>query len=363
MFEKENRDYPEKIEQILTFTTPKKQSLERIDAFLTRQIVNASRNKVQNAISNGDVTVNGKVVKASRKVQPEDKIVCRLMKFPPIKLIPQDIPLEILFEDEHLLVVNKPWGMCTHPGVGNRDQTLVNAMLYHLGAREAIDVDVDDDEDDEDDENEDNNKNDELVFLSEAVRPGVVHRLDKDTSGLLIISKKDEAMRILQSQFLDRTISRYYYAIVWGKLKDWVGTYEGDIGRSTRDRKKFAVIKQGGKHAITDYEVLEEYSIASLVKIKLQTGRTHQIRVHFSHNNHPVLGDTFYGGDKLVVGYNSKVKRDLAEKCLKLAKRQILHAKEISFRHPVSGEMIKVESELPADFQEILGELRKQISK
>jgi len=282
-----------------------------------------------------------------------------MLKFPPIKLIPQDIPLEILYEDDDLLVVNKPWGMCTHPGVGNRDQTLVNAMLYHLGAREAIDVDVDD----EDEDSDDNNVNDELVYLSEAVRPGIVHRLDKDTSGLLLVSKKDSAMPILQSQFVDKTISRYYYAIVWGKLKDWVGTYEGDIGRSTRDRKKFAVIKQGGKHAITDYEVLEEYSVASLVKIKLRTGRTHQIRVHFSHNNHPVMGDTFYGGDKLLFGYNSKVRRDLAEKCLKLSKRQILHAKEISFRHPVSGEMIRVESELPADFQEILGELRKHISK
>lgn len=352
MFEKENKDYPDKIEQILTFLTPKKQKPERIDAFLTRQIVNASRSKVQEAIEIGNVTVNGKKVKSSKKLLPNEEVVCKLLKFPPIKLIPQDIPLEILYEDEDLLVVNKPWGMCTHPGVGNRDQTLVNAVLYHLGAREAIDIDIDEDDEDKD-------ENAEIIFLSEAIRPGIVHRLDKDTSGLLVVSKNDESMRTLQSQFVDRTISRYYYTIVWGKLKEPVGTFEGDIGRSPRDRKKFAVVKQGGKHAITDYEIIEEYSIATLVKVKLRTGRTHQIRVHFSHNGHPVLGDTFYGGDKLVVGQNNKLKKDLGEKCLKLAKRQILHAKEITFKHPKTGITTRVESELPKDFIDILNELRK----
>lgn len=362
MFEKKYKDYPEKIEQILTFLTPKKQQPERIDAFLTRQIVNTSRNKVQEAIAIGNVTINGKKVKASKKLMPNEEIVCRLLKFPPIKLIPQDIPLEILFEDENLLVVNKPWGMCTHPGVGNRDQTLVNAVLYHLGAREAIDIEIDD-EDEEREEDEQKNENSEITFLSEAVRPGIVHRLDKDTSGLLVVSKNDESMRTLQSQFVDRSISRYYYAIVWGKLKEQVGTFEGDIGRSPRDRKKFAVVKQGGKHAITDYEVIEEYSIASLVKVKLRTGRTHQIRVHFSHNGHPVLGDTFYGGDKIVVGHQNKIKRDLGEKCLKLAKRQILHAKEITFKHPKTGETTRVESTLPQDFLDILKELQEHLEQ
>lgn len=353
MFQKENREYPEKIEQILTFTAPKKQKPERLDAYLTRHVMNASRNKVQLAISEGNVTVNGKSVKASKKVMPNDEIVCKLMKFPPIKLIPQDIPLEILYEDDDLLVVNKPWGMCTHPGVGNRDQTLVNALLYHFGARESIDIDVDDEDDDEE-----GNFGDEIMFLSEAIRPGIVHRLDKDTSGLLVVSKNEEAMRKLQAQFVDRSISRYYYAIVWGKLKEKEGTIEGNIGRSNRDRKKFAVLKNGGKHAITDYEVIEEFSVASLVKIKLRTGRTHQIRVHFSHNNHPVMGDLFYGGDKILIGQHSKLKKSIGEKCLSFANRQILHAKEISFIHPRSNEKVTIKSELPDDFNNILNVLR-----
>ena len=353
MFEKEHRDYPEKIEQVLTFTVSKKQKPERIDAYLTRYVTNASRNKVQLAIAAGNVTVNGRVVKPSKKVLPNDEIICKLLKFPPIQLIPQDIPLEIGYEDDDLLVVNKPWGMCTHPGVGNRDQTLVNALLYHLGARDIIDIDVDDDEEDED-----ANFGDEIVYLSDAIRPGIVHRLDKDTSGLLVVSKNEVAMRKLQAQFVDRSISRYYYAIVWGTFKDKIGTFEGNIGRSTRDRKKFAVLKNDGKFAITDYEVIEEFSIASLVKIKLRTGRTHQIRVHFSHNNHPVFGDSYYGGDKVVVGQFSKLKKSIGEKCLSLAKRQILHAKEISFIHPSSGEKITISSELPADFNAILDILR-----
>lgn len=354
MFQKENRDYPDKIEQILTFTASKKQKAERLDTYLTRHVMNASRNKVQLAISEGNVTVNGKVVKASKKIMPNDEIVCKLMKYPPIKLIPQDIPIEILYEDDDLLVVNKPWGMCTHPGVGNRDQTLVNALLYHLGARESIDIDMDDE-----DEDEEGSFGDEIIYLSDAIRPGIVHRLDKDTSGLLVVSKNEESMRKLQSQFVDRSISRYYYAIVWGKLKENIGTIEGNIGRSNRDRKKFAVLKNAGKHAITDYEVIEEFSIASLIKIKLRTGRTHQIRVHFSHNNHPVLGDSFYGGDKILIGQHSKLKRSIGEKCLSYAKRQILHAKEISFIHPRTEGKITVESELPDDFEQILKVLRE----
>lgn len=353
MFEKVNTDYPDKIEQILTFTASKKQNPERLDTYLTSHVTNASRNKVQQAISEGNVTLNGKVVKPSKKVLPNDVIVCKLMKYPPIKLIPQDIPLEILYEDDDLLVVNKPWGMCSHPGVGNRDQTLVNALLYHLGAREVIEFELDDE-----DEDFEPNFNDGVSYASDAIRPGIVHRLDKDTSGLLVVSKKDDAMRKLQSQFVDRSISRYYYTIVWGKLKEKSGTFEGNIGRSPRDRKKFAVLKNDGKNAITDYEVLEEYSIASLVKVKLRTGRTHQIRVHFSHFGHPVLGDVYYGGDRLILGQHSKFKKSLGEKCLSFAKRQILHAKEITFIHPTTKETITIISELPTDFNNILEVLR-----
>ena len=331
--------HPDLVEQIYEFKVTKGQNPVRVDHFLTQQIFGASRNKIQLAINENRVTINGKVVKASKKINSGDLVVCKIVKFPPVKLIPEDIPLNIIYEDDHLLVVNKPYGMCTHPGVGNRNKTLVNALLWHLGHRENIDVELEDEEESE-----------EITYLSEKVRPGIVHRIDKDTTGLLVVSKTDEAMQKLQSQFVDRSISREYHCLIWGKMKEEEGTITGDIGRSPRDRKKFAVLKKGGKHAITDYSTIHEYPIASYLKVKLRTGRTHQIRVHFSHNGHPLIGDQTYGGSELIYGKGSRLKRDAGIKALSLINRQMLHAKKLSFIHPHTGENVSYESELPSDF-------------
>jgi 23S rRNA pseudouridine1911/1915/1917 synthase len=306
----------------------------------------ASRAKIQNAATGGRIKINGKVAKASKKIQPGDKIVCTIIRYPPIELVPEDIPIEVVYEDEHLLVVNKPAGMVTHPGLGNRYGTLVNAVLYHLGQRDSIKIEVNDDDEAE------------VQYLTDQIRPGIVHRLDKDTSGLLLISKSPELATELQKQFRNRTISREYNTIVWGSFKEKESTIEGNIGRNPRSRKQFAVLKRGGKHAITDYWVLEEYSVASLVKVKLRTGRTHQIRVHFSYKNKPVIGDELYGGAKSPVT-NSRIKKDLSKKLLANANRQMLHARVLTFTHPVTGERIETSCELPEDFQNILSILNK----
>jgi 23S rRNA pseudouridine1911/1915/1917 synthase len=267
------------------------------------------------------------------------------MKPPPIELVPENIPLDIVFEDDELMVVNKRAGMVTHPGFGNRYGTLVNAVLYHLGFRESLKIDLGEEEEDEPDEGS--------IFASDAVRPGVVHRLDKDTSGLIIVSKNPTAHARLASQFADRSISRTYYTLVWGDVKKDSGTIEGDIGRSSRDRKLFAVIKKGGKYAVTDFEVIERYGLITLLKVKLRTGRTHQIRVHFSHIKHPVFGDPAYGGDNLILG-SSSFQKNILNKCLKIANRQMLHAKEITFLHPSNSEIMTFSSELPPDFDTII---------
>lgn len=346
--------YPEYIEKVIEFKIPPGQKPERIDSFLARSIQNASRTKVQKGIDEGRLTVNGVVEKkANRKIQPNDLLVCRIMKSPPLELLPQDIPIEILYEDDYLLVANKPAGMCTHPGVGNRYGTLVNAIIYHLGLRNAIKLEFEDDEDDAESG---------VIYASADVRPGIVHRLDKDTSGLLVIAKNPEIHVLLQKQFYDRSISREYNALVWGKFAEPTGRIIGDIGRSPNDRKKFAVVKKNGKHAITDYEVLEEYEFASLVKLKLQTGRTHQIRVHMSHNGHPVFGDVTYGGDKLNVSNNNPRLKKIALDALDLSRRQLLHARVLTFRHPISKETIRIESNLPQDFLEVKEILKNGIN-
>lgn len=338
--------HPDLVEKILEFKIPSGQASERIDSFLTRSIQNATRSKVQKAIDENRLYINGKIeTKASRKIKPNDLIICHILKSPPIELIPQNIPLEICYEDEYLLVVNKPAGMVTHPGVGNRYGTLVNALIYYMGMRDAIKIDYDDEEEE---------PNEGVIYASAEVRPGIVHRLDKDTSGLLIIAKSPEMHAKLQKQFNDRTISREYNAIAWGKLKEDSGTIIGDIGRSPMDRKKFAIVKKGGKHAITDFWVLNRFDFATLLKLKLRTGRTHQIRVHLSSKKHPVLGDTTYGGDKTLYSGSIPQLKKLAFDVLKIATRQMLHARKLSFIHPVSNERVAVECALPNDFKEVI---------
>lgn len=343
----EQNNHPERIETVFKFMIPGGQTPERVDVYLTNSIQNATRNKVQKAIDMGLVTVNGKVIKSSRKIQPNDIIICKIYRLPPLQLIPQNIPIDIIYEDEHLLVVNKPAGMVSHPGFGNRYGTLVNAMLYHLGQREAIQIDIDDD-DDEDVQDEG------MIFANSDIRPGIVHRLDKDTSGLMLIAKNSTILAQLQKQFADRTVSREYYALLWGEMPEDNGTIEGDIGRSQRDRKLFAVVKRGGKPAITDYFTIEKFDYLTLCKMKLRTGRTHQIRVHCSNIKHPVFGDPSYGGDAILYGGHNLKFRHKAEKALKMIDRQMLHAKSITFYHPVVKDTMKFESQLPEDFQNIL---------
>lgn len=340
---KEN--YPDYIEHVLDFKVPLGQTPERIDLYISRNTQNATRTKVQKAIAEGNVTVNGKKSKASRKVQPGDKIICKIMKPPPIELVPEDITLDIVFEDDYLLVVNKPAGMCVHPGFGNRYGTLVNALLYHFGERESQKIEIEDEEDTE---------NESSVFSSDTIRPGIVHRLDKDTSGILVIAKDQNIHAKLARQFAERTTSREYNALVWGNLEEDSGTIIGDIGRSSRDRKLFDVVKRGGKKAVTNFSVIERYEYLTLLSLKLQTGRTHQIRVHCKHINHPVFGDPSYGGDSVLYGGENKQFRQKAEKALSLIDRQMLHAKTLGFTHPVKKEYMEFGSELPADFREIL---------
>ncbi|MGB9771803.1 MAG: RluA family pseudouridine synthase [Candidatus Kapaibacteriota bacterium] len=327
---------------------------ERIDTFLARHLRNVSRTKVSKAIENHDVLVNGKPVKANHKVKPNDIIVCKLKRLPPLKLIPENIPLEIVYEDDFLMVVNKPAGMVTHPGYGNRTGTLVNAVLYHLGYREEIELSGDELEeiDDSLDEGE--------IFASQVIRPGIVHRLDKNTTGLLLVSKDPNIHQQLAEQFSQRTVERYYYALVWGEFDYDEGTFEGDIGRSPRDRKLFAVVRKDGKPAITDFWVVERFEYLTLVKIKLRTGRTHQIRVHFSHNKHPVFGDPSYGGDRIVYGgHNVRFKQFVAE-LLKTINRQMLHAKTLGFYHPILKKKVHFEADFPKDFKFVLDKLKEQ---
>ncbi len=343
----EKNNYPEYIERTYTFKVPAGQKPERLDTYLKRSVENASRTKIQKAIDDNRVQINGKIVKSSKKIQPNDVIVCNILKPPPLELIPEDIPLEIHFEDEFLLVLNKPAGMVTHPGFGNRYGTLVNALLYHFGMREAISLEFDDEEDDE-------TIDESTLFLKDEIRPGIVHRLDKDTSGLLVVAKNTHTHSLLAEQFHNRTIDRKYRALVWGNMKEDVGRITGDIGRSPNNRKLFAVVRKGGKPAITDFKVLKRYDFLTQVELKLWTGRTHQIRVHLSNQHHPVFGDNFYGGDTIVYSGNVPQKRKIAEQCLNIAKRQMLHAAILGFVHPNTNEKLYFECDVPDDFQSIL---------
>jgi 23S rRNA pseudouridine1911/1915/1917 synthase len=304
---------------------------ERLDVFLTNHVENATRNKVQRAIQEGAVLVNGKTVKSSHQVAPGEIIHITLPKSPPQKALPENIPLDVVYEDDDLLVVNKPAGMVTHPAYSNYTGTLVNALLYHCNNLSAV---------------------------NDPTRPGIVHRLDKETSGLMVIAKTDNAHAKLAKQFAARTIKREYRAIVWGKFKEKHGVIETLLGRSKSDRKKMAVVADG-KHAITEYTVLEQFSYLSLVKLKLRTGRTHQIRVHLAHINHPVFGDPTYNGRHLVAGPGTPKQKAEVQHLLKLIPRQALHAKTIGFVHPKTHKDMFVDSELPPDMGSVLDYVRK----
>lgn len=354
----EERSY-ERVPQTRTFVVTSGQAPERIDRFITHAVMRATRNKVQEAIAAGAVLVNGRPTRANYKVRPGDSIEITIMRPPPIELIPQDIPLDIAYEDEDVLVVNKPAGMVTHPGYGNRDGTLVNAMLHHVGGglpnlpdtREFDDEAADDTAeagDDEGDMDED----------GAGARPGIVHRLDKDTSGLMVVAKNVESQAFLARQFAERTARREYWAIAWGMFDADEGEIEGNLARDTRDRKKFAVTQRGGKYALTRYHVMERYAFATLLRLRLATGRTHQIRVHCAHIGHPLFGDATYGGRAVVYpGPGGKHRQHIAN-LLKIMERQALHAKTLGFVHPRTREWLEFDSELPGDMRKLIGELR-----
>lgn len=303
----------------------------RIDKFLMDRIQNATRNKIQAAIKDGYVKVNEVEKKANYKVQPGDLITISLPTPPrDEELVPEDIPINIVYEDDDLLIVNKEAGMVVHPAYQNWSGTLVNALVYHFQNLPTSQNGV--------------------------ARPGLVHRIDKDTSGLLVIAKSEVAMQGLAKQFFDHSLERTYIALVWGNVKDDEGTIIGHIGRSLKDRKVMSVFEDGeyGKHAVTHYKVLKRYSFVTLVQCNLETGRTHQIRAHFRHLGHPLFNDATYGGDKILAGNVFTKYKQYVHNCFKILPRQALHAKTLGFIHPVSGEQVQFTSELPQDFQDLL---------
>ncbi|MCX7929357.1 MAG: RluA family pseudouridine synthase [Chlorobi bacterium] len=342
-------NYPPLEEYVVELHVPPAQQPVRLDVYVTEAIRHATRTRVQEAIEAGMISVNGHAAKASYRVQPSDRIVCRLLRRPPIELIPENIPLNILYEDEDVLVVNKPAGMVVHPAHGNRAGTLVNAVLHHLGMREPITI-ANSDELDDDSES--------LLLVSAAVRPGIVHRLDKDTSGVMVVAKHEIASERLARQFADRRVHRIYRAIVWGVVRHDEGRIDAPIGRSSRNRKLFAVVERGGKTAVTTYRVVERYPFATLLELKLLTGRTHQIRVHMAHIGHPLIGDSSYSGDRLAWGgLQSKHLRTRAQQCLETIHRQALHAAVLGFYHPRTAAYMEFLSPEPSDFVQ----LRRQL--
>jgi 23S rRNA pseudouridine1911/1915/1917 synthase len=315
------------------------QSLLRIDKFLSDRIENSSRTRIQSAANAGNILVNNNPVKPSYKVKPGD-IVQVVLPTPPreIELIPQNLPLNIVYEDNDVLVVNKEPGMVVHPAYGNYSGTLVNALMWHF--------------------------KDLPLFNTGESRPGLVHRLDKNTSGILVIAKNEFTLNRLSKQFFDRTTDRRYNALVWGIPDPPEGTITGNVGRSIKDRKIMQVFKDEneGKNAITHYKVLEDLGYISLIECKLETGRTHQIRVHLSHIKHPLFNDEEYGGDQILKGTTFTKYQQFIKNCFKILPRQALHAKSLAFDHPVTGERLSFDSDLPDDMVQVIEKWRKYIS-
>jgi len=310
----------------------------RIDKFLFDRLPNASRNKIQDAIRHGFVLVNELQIKPNYKIKPADEIVISLPEPPrDDEVVPENIPLNIVFEDDHLLIVNKAAGMVVHPAYNNWSGTLVNALAYHFTQLPEM--------------------------PNNSGRPGLVHRIDKDTSGLLVIAKTEIAMTGLAKQFFDHSIDRTYWALIWGDPPQEKGTIDVFIGRSPKDRKLTIAFPDGdfGRHAITHYEVLETLRYVTLVKCKLETGRTHQIRAHMRYIGHPLFGDSTYGGDKVLKGTSFSKYKSFVDNCFKMMPRQALHAKSIGFIHPATKKKMFFESELPQDFIDVLEKWRQYV--
>ncbi|MCX7797719.1 MAG: RluA family pseudouridine synthase [Melioribacter sp.] len=321
-------------EKKIKIEIPEGKKKERIDVFLANSVENATRSRIQKLIKSNLVTVNSKIVKQNYLVSPGDVIEITIPVNPrPEKTEPENIPLNIVYEDEYIIVVNKPPGMVAHPALGNYSGTLVNALLYYT--KELSE------------------------YHQDKFRPGIVHRIDKDTSGLLLIAKDEWTHAQLAKQFSAHTIDREYWAVCWGIFKERKGEVIANITRSKKDRKIFTVSQTEGKYAHTFYEVIEEYEFTSLVKLKLKTGRTHQIRVHMSHIGHPVFGDPTYGGRRLMYGLNLPKIKSRVENLLEIMKRQALHAKTLGFIHPHTKEKIFLDSELPDDMKELIEKLKQ----
>lgn len=307
------------------------QNLLRVDKFLMTRLPNASRTKIQEAADAGNIRVNGNPVKSSYKVKPRD-IVTVMMAYPrrEIEIIPEDIPLDIVYEDEALLVVNKPAGMVVHPSYGHYSGTLVNALAWHLRGNP--------------------------LFNAADPRPGLVHRIDKDTSGLLVVAKTEKAKNHLAAQFFHKTSSRRYTAVCWGNLESETGTITGNIGRSLANRKVMACFPDGshGKPAVTHWRVLERLGYVNVVECILETGRTHQIRAHFKHIRHPLFNDKDYGGDEILKGTTFAKYRQFVQNCFDTCPRQALHAKTLGFDHPLTGERLSFDSPLPDDMRRLI---------
>lgn len=310
------------------FVADKGQTVLRVDKFLVDRIENATRNRIQNAADAGSILANGKPVKSNYKVKPLD-IITIVMATPrrEIEIIPENIPLNIVYEDDDLMVVNKPPGLVVHPGHGNYSGTLVNALAYHF--------------------------KDHPAFNSNDPRLGLVHRIDKDTSGLLVIAKTPEAKSHLGLQFFNKTTKRRYVALVWGTVANDEGTVVGNIGRNLRDRQQMTVFPDGdlGKHAVTHYSVIERLGYVSLVECRLETGRTHQIRVHMKHIGHTLFNDERYGGNEILKGTTFAKYKQFVQNCFEICPRQALHAKTLGFIHPRTREEMYFDTEIPDDMR------------
>lgn len=331
--EEELNEQDDELYEHYSFTAGKGQEPLRVDKFLMNFVENATRNKIQKAAKNGSIYVNGETVKQNYKVKAYD-VVRVLFEHPPHEhlLTPQNIPLDIVYEDDTLLVVNKPAGMVVHPGHGNYSGTLINALIYHT----------------------------ENLPENSSGRPGLVHRIDKDTTGLLVVAKTEDAMVHLSKQFFDKSSEREYIALVWGNVTEEEGTIEGNIGRNPKNRMQNMVYVDGdeGKEAVTHYKVLERFGYVTLVSCKLETGRTHQIRVHMKYIGHTLFNDERYGGDTILKGTSFTKYKQFVDNCFKVLPRQALHAKTLGFVHPVTGKWMSFNTEIPQDMQDCIEKWR-----
>ena len=333
--EAEATDIGAALKEITRITVDKGQAATRIDKFLVNRIEGATRNKIQQALDEGFITLNGGLTKANYKIRQGDEIVVYdSRRTDSTEVIPEKLDLDIVYEDEALMIINKKAGMVVHPGCGNYTGTLVNGLAYYLQNKQ--------------------------VNTQNLYRVGLVHRIDKDTSGLVVIAKTDTSMTNLASLFKKHTVYRRYMALAWGNMPEDEGTIIAHIGRNLRYRKIMDAYPDGdyGKEAITHYKVLERFHYSTLMELRLETGRTHQIRVHMKYKGHPLFGDTTYGGDSIVKGTVYSKYKQFVENCFNILPRHALHAKELGFTHPVSGKWIQFNSDLPADMLEVIDKWR-----